>query len=105
MDGSIHLAQARFEDAPLFQPVANRLRAIGLQEPSTVDLQFEVAGENVTIETLKLRSGGHSLSLTGSIGLFGGLIDLSGPVDEEVLSAHVTGTIESPDWQMGDPKK
>ena len=105
VDGSIHLAQARFEDAPLFQPVANRLRAIGLQEPSTVDLQFEVAGEKVTIETLKLRSGGHSLSLTGSIGLLGGLIDLSGPVDEEVLSAHVTGTIESPDWQMGDPKK
>jgi len=103
--GSIHLAQARFEDAPLFQPVIDRLRAIGLQEPSMVDLQFEAAGENVTIKTLKLWSGGHSLSLTGSIGLLGGLIDLSGAVDEEALFARVTGTIESPDWQMGEPKK
>jgi hypothetical protein len=103
--GSIHLAQARFEGAPLFQPVLNRLRAIGLREPSTVDLQFEAAGENVTIETLKLWSGGHSLSLTGSIGLLGGLIDLSGAVDEPASLAHVTGTIESPDWQIGEPKK
>jgi hypothetical protein len=103
--GSIHLTQARFEEAPLFQPVVNRLRAIGLGEPSTVDLQFEAAGENVTVETLKLWSGGHSLSLTGSIGLLGGLIDLSGTVDEEALFARVTGTIESPDWQMGEPKK
>ena len=81
------------------------MRAIGLGEPSTVDLQFEAAGENVTVETLKLWSGGHSLSLTGSIGLLGGLIDLSGTVDEEALFARVTGTIESPDWQMGEPKK
>jgi hypothetical protein len=103
--GSIHLAQARFEGAPLFQPVLNRLRAIGLREPSTVDLQFAAAGENVTIETLKLWSAGHSLSLTGSIGLLGGLIDLSGAVDEAALLARVTGTIESPDWQIGEPKK
>jgi len=103
--GSIHLAQARFEDTPLFQPVVDRLRAIGFREPSTLDLQFEAAGENVTVETLKLWSGGHSLSLTGSIGLFGGLIDLSGAVDEGALFARVTGTIESSDWQMGEPKK
>jgi hypothetical protein len=103
--GSIHLAQAQFEGAPLFQPVLNRLRAIGLREPSTVDLQFAAAGENVTIEALKLWSAGHSLSLTGSIGLLGGLIDLSGAVDEPALLARVTGTIESPDWQIGEPKK
>lgn len=103
--GSIHLAQARFEGSPLFQPVLNRLRAIGLGEPSTVDLQFAAAGENVTIETLKLWSAGHSLSLAGSIGLLGGLIDLSGAVDEAALLARVTGTIESPDWQIGEPKK
>jgi hypothetical protein len=103
--GSIHLAQARFEDAPLFQPVASRLRAIGLQDPSTLDLQFEAAGENVKIETLKLWSAGHSLNLTGSIELLGGLVDLAGQVDEEALFARVTGTIESPEWQVGGQKK
>ncbi len=103
--GSIHLAQARVEDAPLFQPMANRLRAIGLQEPSTLDLRFEAAGENLTIETLKLWSAGHSLNLTGSIGLLGGLVDLSGALDEEALFARVTGTIESPEWQVVGPAR
>jgi hypothetical protein len=103
--GSIHLAQARFEDAPLFHPIANRLRAIGLQEPSTFDLQFAAAGESVKVETLKLWSAGHSLNLTGSIGLLGGLVDLSGATDEDALLARVTGTIESPEWQVVGPKK
>jgi hypothetical protein len=26
-------------------------------------------------------------------------------VDEPALLARVTGTIESPDWQIGEPKK
>lgn len=103
--GSIHLVQARFEDAPLFRPIANRLRAIGLQEPSTFDLQFAAAGESVKVERLKLWSAGHSLNLTGSIGLLGGLVDLSGATDEEALLARVTGTIESPEWQFIGPKK
>jgi hypothetical protein len=103
--GSIHLAQARVEDAPLFQPVANRLHAIGLQEPFTLDLRFETAGENLTIETLKLWSAGHSLNLTGSIGLLGGLVDLSGAVDGEGPFARVTGTIESPEWQVVGPTR
>jgi hypothetical protein len=103
--GSIHLAQTRFEDAPLFQPIASRLRAVGLQERSTLDLQFAAAGENVTIEMLKLWSAGHSLNLTGSIGLLGGLVDLSGAIDEEALPARVTGTIESPEWEVVGPKK
>jgi hypothetical protein len=103
--GTIRLEQARFENAPLFQPVVNRLRAIGLREPSTADLQFETAGENITIDTLKLWSGDHSLSLSGSIRLLGGLVDLSGAVDQEALLTRVTGTIESPDWQIGEPKK
>jgi hypothetical protein len=103
--GSIHLAQARFEDAPLFHPIANRLLAIGLQEPSTFDLQFAAAGESVKFETLKLWSTGHSLNLTGSIGLLGGLVDLSGATDGDSLLARVTGTIESPEWQIIGPKK
>lgn len=103
--GSIHLAQARFEDAPLFQPIVNRLRAVGLQEPSTLDVQFEAAGENVTINLLKLRSSDHSLNLAGSVGLLGGAVDLSGAVDEEALLLHVTGTIESPEWQVVGPKR
>jgi hypothetical protein len=105
VSGSIHLAQARFEQAPLFLPIANRLRAAGLQEPSALDLQFEVAGEEVTIDLLKIWTADHSLRLTGSLGLFGGLIDLSGTLDEEALKARVTGTIESPEWQITGPKK
>ena len=103
--GSIHLAQARFEDAPLFQPVVSRLRAAGLEEPSALDMQFEVVGENVTIDTLKLWTTGHSLRLAGSIGLLGGVVNLSGTLDEEALLARVTGSIESPDWQLVGPKK
>jgi hypothetical protein len=103
--GSIRLAQAEFEDAPLFQPIINRLRAVGLQGPSTLDLQFESAGENVTVNTLKLWSTDHSLNLSGSIGLLGGVVDLSGAVDGEALLAHVTGTIESPEWQVVGPKR
>jgi hypothetical protein len=103
--GSVHLAQARFEDVPLFHPIANRLRAIGIQEPSTLDVDFAATGESVQVETLKLWSGGHSLNLTGSIGLLGGLVDLSGATDEDALLARVTGTIESPEWQIAGPKK
>jgi hypothetical protein len=103
--GSVRLAQARFEDAPFFQPVVSRLEAAGLQGPSTLDLQFRAAAEKVTIDMFMLRSAGHSLNLSGSIGLLGGLIDLSGTVDEEALLAHVTGTIESPDWQLVGPQK
>jgi hypothetical protein len=103
--GSLHLAKARFEDAPLFEPIVGRLRAAGLQEPSAVDLQFQAAGETVTIELLKLWSTGHSLQLTGSIGLLGGLVDLSGSLDEEALRARVIGTIESPEWQIIGPQK
>jgi hypothetical protein len=103
--GSIHLAQARFEDVPFFHPIANRLRAVGIQEPSTFDLEFAAAGESVKVETLRLWSGDHSLNLSGSIGLLGGLVDLSGATDENALLAHVTGTIESPEWQIVGPKK
>jgi hypothetical protein len=103
--GSIRLAQAEFEDAPLFHPIVNRLRAVGLQGPSTLDLQFEAAGENVTVNMLKVSSTEHSLNLSGSIGLLGGVVDLSGAVDEEALFAHVTGTIESPEWQVVGPKR
>jgi hypothetical protein len=103
--GSVHLAQARFEDVPLFHPIANRLRAIGIQDPSTFDLEFAAAGESIKIETLKLWSGDHSLSLSGSIGLLGGLVDLTGATDEDALLARVTGTIESPEWQIIGPKK
>jgi hypothetical protein len=76
-----------------------------LQEPFTLDLRFETAGENLTIETLKLWSAGHSLNLTGSIGLLGGLVDLSGAVDGEGPFARVTGTIESPEWQVVGPTR
>jgi hypothetical protein len=103
--GSVHLAQTRFEDVPLFHPIANRLRAIGIQEPSTFDLEFATAGESVKVETLKLWFGDHSLNLSGSIGLLGGLVDLSGATDEGALLARVTGTIESPEWQIVGPKK
>jgi len=103
--GSIHLAQARFEDIPFFHPIANRLRAIGIQEPSAFDLEFAAAGESVKVETLKLWSGDHSLNLNGSIGLLGGLVDLSGTAGEDAFAARVTGTIESPEWQIVGPKK
>jgi hypothetical protein len=103
--GAIRLAQARFEDAPLFQPIVHRLRVTGLPEPSALDLQFRIAGENVNIDTLKLWSGDHSLNLSGTLGLMGGLIDLSGALEEEALDAHVTGTIDSPEWQIVGPKK
>jgi hypothetical protein len=103
--GSIRLVQAEFEDAPLFHPIVNRLRAVGLQGPSTLDLQFEAAGENVTVNMLKVSSTEHTLNLSGSIGLLGGVVDLSGAVDQEALLAHVTGTIESPEWQVVGPKR
>jgi hypothetical protein len=98
--GSIQLAQARFEQALLFQPIVNRLRAAGLQEPALLDLEFTADGEGVTVGSFKLQTGNHSLQLKGSIGLLGGFIDLSGAVDEEALQAHVTGTIDSPEWQL-----
>jgi hypothetical protein len=103
--GSIQLGQARFEQAPLFQPVVNRLRAAGLQEPALLDVDFAAAGEDVTIDLLRIRTGAHSLQLKGSIGLLGGFIDLSGAVDEEALQARVTGTIESPEWQLTGPQR
>ncbi|HZC35640.1 MAG TPA: hypothetical protein VE242_08505, partial [Chthoniobacterales bacterium] len=105
VSGSIRLAEAEFEAAPLFQPIANRLRAVGLQGPSTLDLQFEAAGDSVTVNMLKLWSADHSLKLSGTIGLLGGVVDLSGGLDEEALLAHVTGTIESPEWQVVGSKR
>jgi hypothetical protein len=105
MTGSIQVDQARFEEGGLFQPVVNRLRAAGLEEPALLALDFAATGPDVTIDSFRILAGNHSLQLKGSIGLVGGFVDLSGAVDEEALQARVTGTLESPEWELTGPRR
>jgi hypothetical protein len=103
INGAISAQRANVSGSKFAAPLLARLEPLGFREPLDAYLKFKLDPVSLRMTPLQFLSGSHSLSLNGSLYFLGGLIDLSGEVDNGPCSVRGLGTIHQPIWQLISP--
>jgi hypothetical protein len=103
VSGTISVQGAKVSRSKFFAPLMTRLEPLGFREPLDTTLSFKLDAVSLRMIPLELVSGSHSLRLAGSLFFPGGLVDLSGDVNNSPLKVRGVGTIQKPTWQMIEP--
>jgi hypothetical protein len=103
VSGTISVQGANVSGSKVFAPLLMRLEPFGFREPVDAKLSFKLDALSLRMISLQFASGSHLLRLAGSLFFLGGLIDLTGAVDNGSLSVRGVGTIQQPDWQLLSP--
>jgi hypothetical protein len=104
LNGSISVQGAKVSESKFLAPLLKRLVPLGFREPLDVKLSFKLEALSLRITSLQLISGSHVVSLAGSLFLLGGLVDLTGNVNNSSANIHSVGTIQEPNWELISPK-
>jgi hypothetical protein len=100
--GALDVTDARISQARLFTPLMTRLKPLGIHEPLQVRLAFQLTPDTLKVNSLQLVAEAHSVRLSGSVHLFGGLLDLAGNLDG-VTRVQGFGTFNQPAWEVDSP--
>jgi hypothetical protein len=103
VNGTISVQGAYVSGSKLFTPLLTRLEPLGFREPLNSKLSFKLDAGSLRMLPLQLVSGLHAVRLTGSLFFPGGLVDLTGDVDDNSFGVRGVGTIEEPIWQLISP--
>ena len=100
VNGAIDVQGAKVSGSKFMAPLLARLEPLGFREPLDAKLKFKLDQVLLHMIPLQMVSGTHSLTLSGSLFILGGLVDLSGDVDNGSHSVRGIGTIQKPIWQL-----
>jgi hypothetical protein len=100
VSGRISVRGARVGGSKFLGPLLTRLEPLGFHEPLDSKLSFKLDGLSLRMSSFELLSGSHTVGLAGSLFLLGGLVDLSGKVDNGAFSVRGVGTIQKPVWEL-----
>lgn len=103
VNGTITVQGANVSESKLFAPLLARLEPLGFREPLDSKLTFKWDAVSLRMLSLQFVSGLHTVRLTGSLFFPGGLVDLTGAVDDSSLSVRGVGTVQEPIWQLISP--
>jgi len=101
--GAISVQGARVSGSKFLAPLLTRLQPLGFREPLDSKLSFKLDTVSFRMISFQLVSGSHAVRLAGSLFFLGGLVDLSGVVDNGPISVRGLGTIEKPIWELISP--
>ena len=100
LDGSVTTEGATVTGSRFFEPLLYHLGRLGFVEPLDIKVEFKSDSATIQITSLELASLLHKAVLAGAFYLPGGLIDLSGTVDNGKIGLRGVGTIQDPTWQL-----
>ena len=98
--GTFTAQGAKMSSSKFLAPLLTRLEPLGFREPLDSNLRFKLDAFSFRIVSFQLVSGPHAVDLAGSLFFPGGLVDLSGEVDNGSLSVRGVGTIKEPIWEL-----
>ncbi len=99
-NGTINVQGSRVNGSKFLAPLLARLAPLGFREPLDAKLSFKLDALSLRMNSLRLVSGSQAVRLSGALYFPGGLVDLSGEVENSSVVVRGVGTVQDPAWEL-----
>ena len=93
-NGTINVQGSRVNGSKFLAPLLARLAPLGFREPLDAKLSFKLDALSLRMNSLRLVSGSQAVRLSGALYFPGGLVDLSGEVENSSVVVRGVGTVQ-----------